>query len=404
MVHAFHKSDEEHRRYLDNSLKNHLESGRLVQDDVNLIREFLEEARATNQITLVRVRKLNAHLISWRQFIKPFRENTASDLYAGLDRLKSHIREDGKPYAQNTQRDFVLFLKRFYLWMIDNGYSSIPEKKIKAIKPPATNTMTKTAEGLLSEEDIRAMIEACFSSRDRALIACLYEGGFRIGELGNLRWQQVKFTDWNVTVNVNDKTNKPRFVPLVFSRAYLAQWKTDYPGKPESDGYVFLTQNGQPLTYAGVAKQIRDIARRAGIEKHITPHLFRHSRITEMIRGDYNESVIKKVCWGNINTPMFSTYAHLTDSDIEREIAQKAGIERKNIKKRSDALEPRQCPKCYTINAPTHNFCSTCGFSFEDGLSEEDIIRNLLKDNPELLIELGQRKLEEKKKKEEAGN
>lgn len=398
MTQTFHKSDEEHRRYLDGSIKKHLEAGRLIEDDANLIREFLEEIRATKQISLVRARKLNAHLISWRQFIGPFRQNSATDLYAGLDKLKSHIKDDGKPYEQNTQRDFVLFIKRFYLWMIENGYSSIPEKKIRAIKPPATNTMTKTAEGLLSEDEIRAMLEACMNSRDRALIAALYEGGFRIGELGNLKWKQVKFTDWNVTINVNEKTGKPRFVPLVFARGYLAQWKIDYPGALDPDSHVFLTRTGEPLGYEATAKQIRDIATRAGIEKRITPHLFRHSRITEMIRDGFNESVIKRICWGNINTPMFNTYAHLTDQDIEREIAEHAGIEQKSMRKKSDALEPKQCPKCYCVNSPTHNFCATCGYSFESGLSEEDMIRSMVRDNPDLLIEYAEKLKAEKEK------
>ena len=40
--------------------------------------------------------------------------------------------------------------------------------------------MTKTAEMMLTEDEVRAMINACMNSRNRALIATLYEGGFRI--------------------------------------------------------------------------------------------------------------------------------------------------------------------------------------------------------------------------------
>jgi integrase/recombinase XerD len=57
----------------------------------------------------------------------------------------------------------------------------------------------------------------------------IYEGGFRVGELCNLHWNQVKFNDWNVVINVNDKTGKPRYVPLVMALSYLAQWRNDYP-------------------------------------------------------------------------------------------------------------------------------------------------------------------------------
>lgn len=365
----FHKSDEEHLRYLEGSITRHLESGQITNEDASLIREFLEEMRATKHISLVRARKLNAHLISWRQFIGPYRENTMADLHSGIVKLQTHKRENGEKYEQNTQRDFVVFLKRFYLWLIENEYSTIPEKKIKAIKPPATNTMTKTAESLLTVDEVRAMLDACFTSRDRALLACLFEGAFRIGELGTLTWGQVKFTEWNCTINVKYKTQKPRFVPLVFSRGYMAQWRNDYPGKADPDSPVFLTRTGVSLSYAGVSKQIRDIAERAGIKKHITPHLFRHSRVTAMIREGFNDSVIKRICWGNINTNMFSTYAHLTDSDIEQEIAEHAGIAQKNVVKRSEALDPLQCHRCYTVNPPTSSFCSTCGSALTEDVA-----------------------------------
>jgi hypothetical protein len=51
---------------------------------------------------------------------------------------------------------------------------------------------------------------------------------------------------------------------------------------------------------------------------------------------------VKKLLWGNLNSKMFSTYLHLVDSDIERVIAEKAGIITKED--RSKTLETRQCP------------------------------------------------------------
>ena len=171
--------------------------------------------------------------------------------------------------------------------MVDSNYTTIDEKKIKKVKPPAVTQMTKTAEQLLSEEDIRKMIDTCTNSRDRAIIAMIYEGGFRIGEIASLRWHQLKFNDWNVAVNVDNKTRKPRYVPLVMARPYLATWKNDYPCSLTDDRFVFLTlgQNEQ-LQYRGFAKQLEKIAHRAGIPKHVTPHIFRHSRITHLSNRD----------------------------------------------------------------------------------------------------------------------
>jgi hypothetical protein len=51
---------------------------------------------------------------------------------------------------------------------------------------------------------------------------------------------------------------------------------------------------------------------------------------------------VKKLLWGNLNSKMFSTYLHLVDSDLERVVADKAGIITKED--RSKTLETRQCP------------------------------------------------------------
>jgi len=363
--------DEKHLEYSENSLKKAISEGKITPNDADLIKEFVMEISAVRKITPKRIFKYHYILVNWREFIVPFKDATVTDLYSAINAIQNAKTSSGEQrFAQNTLADYIRFLKRFYLWMNENNYTPIDLRKIQKIKPPAFNTMTKTVEMLISEDQVRAMIEACQISRDRAIISMLYEGGFRIQEIGTLRWNQVKFTDWNVTINVNNKTGKPRFIPLVIARPYLAQWKNDYPYPLTEDGYVFLT-NGkhEQLQYNGLKKQLNILAKRAGIEKHITPHIFRHSRITHLIKQKYPESVIKLMMWGDINSKMFHTYAHLSNSDIENTIAEKAGVIATGMHKKSTALEPRQCPRCFTVNGPTQLFCGTCGLE----LTEEAI-------------------------------
>ena len=227
--------------------------------------------------------------------------------------------------------------------------------------------MTKTAEQMLTEDEIRSMIDFCQNSRDRALIAVLYEGGFRIEEIGQITWGQVKFDEYGLVLNVNEKTSRPRYVRLVSATQYLIAWKNDYPYEVTGDALVFLSYQHMPLEYAAIAAQLKKIGKRAGIRKRITPHIFRHSRITHMLQKGYNESIIKKVMWGNINTTMFETYVHLTDSDIDNEILEKQGIHKRETKP-SQSMKARQCINCNTINAPTHQFCSLCGEPLTKGM------------------------------------
>jgi site-specific recombinase XerD len=373
---AFHCQKAE---YADHSIDRATAEKRLTLEDAQLIRAFISELKATKGISTGRGNKIIFTLITWRRYLPPFRTASITDLYQGINKLKD-ARIQGRPYKQNTQRDFLNFIKRFFLWMIKHQYSLLMKDDIREIKVPRTDTMTKTAEMMLSEDEVHKMIDACMSSRDRALLAMLYEGGFRIEEIGTMTWGQIKVDDYGMIVNTNKKTEKPRYVRLVSSTPFFAQWKNDYPYAISSEGLVFTSHKRLPLRYEGIALQLKKIAARAGVRKRITPHLFRHSKITSMVREGYNETIIKKMMWGNIRTGMFETYCHLTDTDVDDEVLSKQGIRRKDEKKQR-AMEARQCPHCSTVNAPTDEYCRTCAkpLTAEIDLSMEEIKREIEK-------------------------
>jgi len=347
--------------YAEHSIDNAIRAGQLTVEDARLIRDFIAEIKATRGIGVSRANKLTYILVSWRQYIGPFRTNTVADFYRGIEALREARHGDaGIPYKQNTLKDHLTLLKRFSRWLRANGYSSVPADKIEGIRAPRADRMTKTAGQMLTEDEVRAMIDVCQTSRDRAIIATLYEGGFRVQELGRLTWAQVKFDDYGTVINVDEKTGAPRYIRLVAATQYLIQWKNDFPFPVTPEALVFVSNRRLPVQYAAIAVQLKKIGRRAGIRKKITPHLFRHSRVTAMIRQGYSESIVKKTMWGNLDTLMFSSYLHLVDNDTDNEVLEKHGIRRPE-EQRSIAMEIRQCVNCNTVNAPTFQFCSTCG-------------------------------------------
>jgi integrase len=363
-----------------------LESGRITPTDAALIREFIAESRSTSNISIGRVNKITSTLLTWRRFIGPFPENTMADLYTGIESLKTATSSRGRPFKRNTIIDFIAILKQFYAWLLENGHSTIPEKKLQRLRLPAKDTMTKTAADLLTPDEVTAMIRACRRTVDRAIITMLYEGGFRIGEVGTMRWSNLSFDEYGVVVNINFKTNVPRYVRLIMSREYLAQWRADYHGVPEGDALVFLNEHGQPLTYATITKRLERIAADAGITHHITPHVFRHSRITHLIREGVPESVIKLMMWGNLTTKMFHTYAHLTGADIDAAMLGRYGIAPESGHQRQQRVEPRQCAHCHAVNPPVANYCAVCGRAFtDDAVDEDEAIRRFVAEHPEVL-------------------
>lgn len=233
-AHVFHINK---TLYADKYLDERLKSGRITADDASLLQSYIAERKATRHLSVGRVNKIYFTLLRWRDFVPPFRENTIHDVYKGIEGLGNALNKKGSPrFARNTISDTVATVKTFYLWMIEEGYSTIPEKKMQQIKRPPQDAVTKTAEDLITADEIEHMVTACTWTRDRALLLTLYEGGMRIGEIGALTWGDVKFDEKGVVITVkSQKTEKARYLRLVMAREHLARWKADYPGDPRAD-------------------------------------------------------------------------------------------------------------------------------------------------------------------------
>lgn len=384
---------EETNSYLDKSVS----AGAITEQERQIIDEYIEELCATTQISPTRRYKIAGTIVRTHAYFPEFSACTLSDVYKAIETIKTATKEDGKPrFTKNTISDYVRMVKRLFIWLCENGYSQIDIKKLEKIKVPHYDRSSVTSEGLLTEEEVEAIIRACTNSRDRALISMLYEGGFRIGEIGNLTWGDLNFTDTNVTARTSEKTGKTRFVPLFMSREYICQWRDNYPLPITPEAFVFLTTTTKkPLQYKGILKQIRLLATRAGITKHVKPHLFRHSRITHLCRQGLSESAIKMMMWGDVSTNMLRTYLHLTSDDVAAQVAELNGVElpEKNEKKRERGLKPIQCPRCACMNSPTSKYCSTCGFALtleskENVSNMEDAIREAMANNPFIMQEI----------------
>lgn len=368
--------------YARRSIDRAFAVGRLTKRDIDLIREFIAERKAAANIGLSRANKFTYVLVEWKRFIElPFEELSVVDVYTAIVTMKGSLTKKGRPFRQNTKHDWVRVLRQFLLWMIENGYSVLPEKKIRRIKVPSVYHMNKKASDLLTTEEIAGMLTACRRSVDRAFIGMLYEGGFWAGEVAAMKWGDLHFDGTGIVVNVNFKTGKPRYVRIIMANEYIAQWRNDYPGIPEGDAFVYLNEQRRPLTNNGAIDQLNRICQRAGITRHITPHLFRHSRLTHLINEGVSESVIKMIMWGSVHTNIFKVYAHLTGNDIDDELKRVYHIGEGEEKKRHPRLEPYICSHCHSVMPAVSRYCSFCGQNLDDSepASDDDIQKFVLK-------------------------
>jgi integrase/recombinase XerD len=358
---GFHSQDD--LKYGEASINRALESGLITQDDADLIRAYASEYQATRHVSNLRILKSIFEIVNWRRFIhEPYREVTITQLHKALNELGTANTSRGKPFKANTKHDYVKGLKWFLQWMIDEGHSKLSKEKVDKIKVPPVDSCTTTPDCILQEDDILTMVTQARTFRDKALLFVLYESGCRIGELARIKWKDVVFNDDStVGLTLTDtKTRKTRHALLGASVEYLAGWRNNYPGTPDNEAFVFISGNGDPMEYRAMSQIISRTAKKAGVEKRVTPHLFRKSRITSLIKQNYQESVIKQAMWGNLGTNMFKTYVVLSEQDIDAEFKERMGIQKKEIKE-DKKMVPRQCKSCFAMNGPQSNFCHVCG-------------------------------------------
>lgn len=249
----------------------------------------------------------------------------------------------------------------------------------------------KIPEDLLTKEEIEAMIDAASNPRDKAFIAALWEAGARIGELTQMLYKHVTYDEHGAILIFQKSKTGARRVRVVFSSAYLRQWMTSHPTKNPNDPlWPRMDSTLLPIIYETARSLIQRAAKNAGIKKKVHPHLFRHTRATELA-SHLSEQQMKCYLGWTPGSSMAATYVHLAGKDVDNAILKMSGVEVEEITV-GDSLRVGKCPRCHQLNPEEAKYCFTCGMPLtsEQAKSTESTVSELielLKQNPEALIE-----------------
>lgn len=325
----------------------------------DLLREYLDDYATENGVAASTLMVHTAYLISFAQKVGGDLESFDT---RDVKKVFGSARRDMKP---NSQRKFIWNAKRLCEWLYDQGINTeIDVGEIKKVREPPRTISDKKPDDMLTDVEIRAMVDACRSSRDRAIISVMFEGALRACEVTRLTWRDLKEDERGIVLFTNEKTKKMRRIRLHNAVPYIRAWKADYPGTSTGNNRVFLSSRGDTsqLSYQALKKVLYTASKRAGVtDKRIHCHLLRHSRITEMLEQRVSESVIKMVAWGSINSPMLATYGHLSDEFIDDDVLTGQGVDVVPIKRRDSVMKAVQCPKCSEIARPGAAWCDCCG-------------------------------------------
>lgn len=361
-------------------LEGKIAEGHITRSDADLILEHLYERQAQRGISDETVRTSASYIALLRDHTPEFEQCTTGDVMKAVAAIRRlHLRP-------NTERKYILHIKQFFAWLDERGIAEIDISKIDKVKAPPADWITKTSDEMLTIDEVQRIIKACRTSRDRAMLAVLYEGALRPIEIIKMNWKQIEFDRYGAKLTTDGKTGKRRHIRLIMSAQYLAAWQADYPGDASGDAPIFIRLRGSParMTRGAMRKVIERAALRAGVEKDIYPYLFRHSRITHWVETGLSESVIKLQSWGNLKSPMLATYAHVSDAAIDRAMLEHAGI--RQHEDTQEMPKPIQCPQCDTVNAPNSPACYVCGcpFTRDAKYTVEMLLAALLKEYPDI--------------------
>lgn len=149
--------------------------------------------------------------------------------------------------------------------------------------------------------------------RDIAVIELLFATGMRISELCSLKPSDIDLE--NNTVLIYGKGSKERILQLgnceVISA--LATYQSTFKADISACGYFFVNKRKQKLSDQSVRFMINRYAALAGIEQHITPHMFRHSFATLLLEQDVDIRYIQKML-GHSSISTTEIYTHVSSA------------------------------------------------------------------------------------------
>ena len=266
---------------------------------------WMERGLSTN--TLAAYRADLTALARWlNERQTPIMRTTRADLQ---DFIAYRVHAGARP--RSTARQLSSF-RRFFRYLMREG----------AIKddPTAQIAMPKIGRSLpksLTEEEVESLLGAPVVSdplgnRDRTMLEVLYATGLRVSELVNLRHGQVNTTQG--VIRILGKGNRERLIPLgEEAMRWLKDFATGSRGEillERQTDYLFPTRRGDRMTRQAFWHIIKRYARKAGINKELSPHTLRHAFATHLLNHGADLRVVQMLL-GHSDLSTTQIYTHV---------------------------------------------------------------------------------------------
>lgn len=309
-----------------------------------------------------------------------------TDKFIPKDLIKDDIKnllsnEKFKKLSDRTKNTYLSELKKYFDYFGRKDLIELfPKYKVKS------KELNKT--DLINRKELDLILKNV-NIQKKAMIMINYEGALRREELVNILFKNVQFEEGFVNVYTGKSKTVMRNITLIESIPYLKEYINENDFKPEDNIFDFHPQ--WITTYYG---RLTDKLKKKypDWKKNLYPHLFRHSRLTELALTKLNEPQLRKFAGWTKDSQMASIYFHIDDTDIRNILVEQNGHEYK--KPKTKTFKKLICKSCKTENNQQNAFCYKCGHVVNkdrivvDRLEEKEDIELLKQENKEMKDEL----------------
>ena len=223
-----------------------------------------------------------------------------------------------------SQARIISGIKAFYKYLIMEDL--IQKNPATLLEAPKTS---RKLPDVLDTREIDLMLEQIDRSkpegeRNRAMIETMFSCGLRVSETVNLCISDISFKE--EFVKVTGKGNKERLVPigqvaLDALENYIRHVRVHIQPASGNNDIVFLNKRGTRLSRVMVFYIMKDLAKKAGIKKSISPHTLRHSFATSLVEAGADLRAVQQML-GHESITTTEIYTHIDRSYLKDLITQ----------------------------------------------------------------------------------
>jgi len=272
---------------------------------------------------------------AWLQLEKSLADNSVMAYLRDIDKLTQYLQ--AHDLLKTPQELELADLEKFVQWIHGLGMTAASQSRIISglrsfyqyclLEQISTNDPTvlleapkqkRTLPDILGFDEIEKMISCIDLSkpeggRNKAILETLYSCGLRVSELVNLRLSCL-YLDIGF-IRIIGKGNKERLVPIGSDAIkYITIYRNDIRVhvaiKPGQEDFLFLNNRGSQLSRVMIFLIIKALAKKADINKNISPHTFRHSFATHLVEGGADLRAVQEML-GHESITTTEIYTHL---------------------------------------------------------------------------------------------